>query len=171
MKTFFSSDHHFLHRNIIKLCNRPYVDEHEMTEACVDAWNSKVNKSDTVYYLGDFSLSTSRIAVDEILKRLNGQKFLIKGNHDSKLVYKNSRWVKVSDYHELKIKDIPIVLSHYPFRSWNKQCYGSYMLHGHVHTVGSYMEPGNIMDVGVDLWGAPVTFEEIRSKKWCHKKD
>lgn len=77
---YFTSDQHFGHKNVIKYCQRPYNNVEEMNEDIITRWNSVVTIDDTVYILGDFSLSLE--AVESIPHRLNGNKFLIPGNHD-----------------------------------------------------------------------------------------
>jgi calcineurin-like phosphoesterase family protein len=77
---WFSSDHHFGHKNVITYCNRPFKDEIEMTWKLIEAWNSVVKPDDEVFYLGDFSLA-DKYARD-ITHRLSGKKYLIMGNHD-----------------------------------------------------------------------------------------
>lgn len=77
---WFSSDHHFSHFNVIRYSNRPFTTVEEMNEEMVRRWNARVKPEDTVYYLGDFSLS--RQALTTYLPRLNGEKHLIAGNHD-----------------------------------------------------------------------------------------
>lgn len=79
-KIFFTSDTHFWHANVIRYCDRPYSSVEEMNEALVDNWNSVVRAEDTIYHLGDFSLS--RRAAETILPRLSGRKILVAGNHD-----------------------------------------------------------------------------------------
>ena len=80
-KIFFSPDHHFGHANIIKYCNRPFESVDIMNEEMVKRWNSVVGPNDTVYYLGDFSLSNN--LVEAFTQKLNGEKHLIMGNHDA----------------------------------------------------------------------------------------
>lgn len=77
---FFTSDPHFYHTNVIKYCDRPYLSVEEMNEALVNNWNSAVKSEDTVYCLGDFSMAAR--PVETFTPRLNGNKFLIPGNHD-----------------------------------------------------------------------------------------
>jgi calcineurin-like phosphoesterase family protein len=78
---FFTSDTHFMHKNIIKFCNRPYPDERTMTEHMVRIWNETVAWDDDVFHLGDVALGPWE-KWDGILTRLNGRKFLSIGNHD-----------------------------------------------------------------------------------------
>ena len=172
MTVYFTSDTHFLHENICKYCNRPFSSLKEMEEHLVDSWNSRVNGGDIIYHLGDFSLSYGKKStkdIDKILSRLNGQKFLIIGNHDRKEVYDNARWTKTFYYHEIKACvgekiNRKIVLSHYSFRTWNQMHYGSYMLFGHSHNTLTDIE-GRSMDVGVDACNyAPISLCEVVDK-------
>ena len=43
MKTFFTSDTHFYHSNIIKYCNRPFADAQDMNETLIANWNNVVD--------------------------------------------------------------------------------------------------------------------------------
>jgi calcineurin-like phosphoesterase family protein len=166
---WFTSDTHFNHENIVKYSNRPFTDLGEMTEVLVKNWNEVVEKGDTVYHLGDFALSYGKQSVDvidKLLSRLNGQKHLIKGNHDRKQVLDNSRWASVRDYHEIKvdlggIHKQRIVMSHYAFRVWNQMHRGAWMLHGHSHGNLHHAE-GKIMDVGVDChFYRPISLDTV----------
>ncbi|MHB8321018.1 MAG: metallophosphoesterase [Acidithiobacillus sp.] len=81
MRTFFTSDSHFGHDNIIRHCKRPFQDGAQMDRALMDAWNSVVSPGDVVYHLGDFSLRPAAV-ISDLLKKLHGIKHLIVGNHD-----------------------------------------------------------------------------------------
>ena len=79
---WFSSDHHFYHKNIIEYANRPYASVDEMNEALIDNWNAVVGKNDVVYYLGDFAFANKEKS-SNIFARLNGiDSTCILGNHD-----------------------------------------------------------------------------------------
>lgn len=81
--TFFTSNTHFGHANIIRLCNRPFKDVEEMNEKLVENWNRVVPEDGTVFHLGDFAFGGSALW-NSIIPRLNGQIYLIIGNHDRK---------------------------------------------------------------------------------------
>ena len=106
----------------------------------------------------------------EFFKKLNGQKIIILGNHDTEKVYE--KLLTENIIHGLyKQKSITIegqyiYMSHYPHRSWNCSFHGSWHLYGHVHnTCPDY---GKSTDVGVDKWNFfPVSFEELKE----HFKD
>lgn len=84
--TFFTSDTHFGHANIINLCKRPFRDVNHMNDMLVENWNSVVTDDDTVFHLGDFALGGSDVW-NKVLSRLNGKMYLILGNHYPFLCY------------------------------------------------------------------------------------
>jgi len=157
MTMWFTSDTHFGHTNIIHYCARPFANVEAMNEALIANWNERVRPGDIVYHLGDFCMGTNH---EPILRRLNGQKWLIVGNHDREVVRKCGLWTEVRYYHEIKYQKKMACLMHYPLRTWNGVGRGSYMLFGHVH--GTLDGRGRSMDVGVDSIGfSPISWEEI----------
>jgi len=84
---FFASDHHFQHKNILTFKRndgtplREFVDIDHMNEHIVNCHNSVVRPGDKTYFLGDVVMSKKSPALS-ILARMNGEKILIKGNHD-----------------------------------------------------------------------------------------
>lgn len=89
MNTWITSDTHFGHENIIKYCNRPYPNVGAMNEDLVRRWNNRVAPGDLVYHLGDVGymkgsqkVLTEDNAMNQLIRRLNGKKILILGNHD-----------------------------------------------------------------------------------------
>lgn len=140
---YYIADCHFSHANLIsQMDKRPFSSVEEMDEAMIEIWNSRVRKRDDVIILGDFCWGNAERTM-EILKRLNGRKYLIRGNHDYYLDDKNFdqslfEWVK--DYAELKDNKRKVVLSHYPMVCYNGQYRKdesgqpkTFMLYGHVH--------------------------------------
>lgn len=79
---FLCSDHHLGHKNIIKFENtyRPFNTIEEMHEHLVQEHNKVVKKGDRVIFVGDVAWNSESL---EIVGRMNGQKILVFGNHDS----------------------------------------------------------------------------------------
>lgn len=153
-----TSDCHFFHSNILKFNprTRPYDSVDEMNEKLILDWNSKVAPfTDVVYILGDFCFGSVDKAVS-ILKRLNGRKILIQGNHDEKLVQDKRFRDEFEEIHlrlNLRYNDKFVVMHHFPIAEWERSHRGSYHLYGHLH--GSkqhvqHMEQFRSTDVGVD---------------------
>lgn len=135
-KMFFIADLHFGHKNCLSYDNRPYKTIEEHDSALIKNWNSVVSDSDDVYILGDISWYDAEKTV-EIFNRLKGNKHLIKGNHDGKLL-KNKDvqelFCEITDYKELYFnKQFSVVLSHYPIPCFNNHYYGWVHFYGHVH--------------------------------------
>ena len=132
-KKFYIADMHIGHENSIKFDNRPWFSVEKMNQAMIDNWNSVVSNEDSVYSIGDMFWCPWTKSI-EILDKLNGQKFLIKGNHDrcneSKFVKK---FVKITDYMEIDDEGRKVVLCHYPIPCFKNHFYGWYHLYGHVH--------------------------------------
>jgi len=168
---FFTSDLHFGHRNIIRLCNRPFSSIEEMDNLLIQSWNHKVNRNDTVYILGDLMFRNEK-PPEEYLRQLKGKKHLLVGNHDR-------QWIKACDLSQFfeSVEKLDFVsdgkrqmtLCHYPMMSWPhiQRCY---MVFGHIHnnTDADYWpliaNSDLMLNAGVDINGfAPVTFEEMEA--------
>ena len=162
----FTSDTHFNHTNIIKYCNRPFVDADEMNECLIENWNAVVDKDDVVFHLGDFAFGDPHKAA-EIANRLNGKKYLVIGNHDWKLLANSQEF---NDCFEMATPQLRIIINgtrvwmnHFPFLTFEGAWRGTdaaWNLFGHVHS-GKHQTTGldivrlNVLlptqyDVGVD---------------------
>lgn len=179
MKTFFTSDLHFFHKNIIRFDNRPFTSVEEMNETLIRNWNRKVKDDDLVYILGDISWGND----DEtcaIFKRLKGRKVLIKGNHDRVHGKIKDYFEEITDYKEITLPgNKHIVLCHYPIVFFNRHHYGAYMFYGHVHNSHEWNMTENYkfeleqLDIRCNMFNVgtmvhnyePVTFEEITGVK------
>ncbi|MGM5018626.1 metallophosphoesterase family protein [Tardiphaga sp. 367_B4_N1_1] len=155
---FFTSDTHFGHERIIELAGRPFASTLEMDEAMIREWNGAVGTADTVYHLGDFAFDDH----EPYLRRLNGSKHLIRGNHDHRRRLKTAKglWESVDELAHVTIDGAPLVLCHYAMRVWRGSHSGAIHLYGHSH--GSLPGDTQSCDVGVDVWGRPVTLSTIR---------
>jgi len=139
---FVISDTHFGHENIIRYCKRPFTSVEEMDETMVDNWNSVVRPQDHVYHLGDVTIergsknSQQAQRFVRLIRRLNGHKRLILGNHDHypvqvyleagfEKVRGTGRWLE------------GCLLSHYPV---HPQSLGRARvnIHGHIHEKPDY---------------------------------
>lgn len=141
-----------------------------MNETIIQNWNKKVGRNDNIYLLGDLSFLRPETTLS-CLKRMNGRKFLIRGNNDKKMdaaILDEFDWVK--DLAEIYVQDKEaekgrqmIVLCHYAMRIWNKSHHGAWHLYGHSH--GTLPDDPNSLslDVGVDNHNfAPISYQEIK---------
>jgi calcineurin-like phosphoesterase family protein len=110
-------------------------------------WNECVGIYDTVYFLGDFAMGP-KILIPHVLKRLNGYKILIKGNHDWSDAYMlKSGFDECHNELRVKIDDTELYMRHIPAEDWKG---ADYHLCGHVHN--EWRRKGNCINVGVDVW-------------------
>lgn len=149
--TFFTSDTHFNHANVIKYCARPFASVDEMNRVMIERWNAVVKPEDTVYHLGDFALGKAS-EWPVFLQQLNGiRKILIIGNHD-----RSPRQMIEGGFHEVheKLEWNGWLLQHHPIATNRK------LLCGHIHE--KWTRIGWVINVGVDVWDfTPRTIEEL----------
>lgn len=174
-RIWFTSDTHFHHKRICELAARPWQNADEMAKGLISRWNERIALTDIVFHLGDFSMGSKKRA-EEILAQLNGEKLLIRGNHDHNC-HTLFEWWK--DLYVLKVQDplTPggiqrIVLCHFPILLWDRRHYGAWHLHGHSHGNLEDDPTALRMDVGVDAISgyAPISYEAVRMlmmKKPC----
>ena len=178
-KLFFTSDTHFFHKNIIKYCDRPFENTDEMNKTLVENWNRVVPKDGVVFHLGDVSLTATPKLLNDLLHSLNGEKYLIIGNHEKDALSKEfirEHWKGIYDIAEIFVpdeeityKEQHIVMCHYPMIVWNASHRGSWGLFGHVH--GGLSNKGEIkhsplaMDVGVDCNNySPISYQQVKEQ-------
>lgn len=151
--TFFCSDLHFGHSNIIKYSNRPFANVEKMNEALIHNWNAIVKPEDIVFNLGDFSFQKYP-EFKNTLRRLHGKINLVLGNHDTMIVNNQKDLLNlellnsIQHYLEFKHNGQLIVMLHYGMRVWRDSHKGSIMCYGHSH--GSLPPHGKSVDVGID---------------------
>lgn len=174
VKRYFWSDPHFYHTNSIKYCDRPFENADEMNHALIQNHNELVDDRSESYCLGDFGFARYGLLL-EIVKQLNGKKYLILGNHD-KPIRKNRAAFEhyfefIGDYLEITQQDHTlehgkqkIIMFHYPMVTWNKAHYGSILCCGHSHgSLNHWHEQTTSLDVGVDNNNYyPFSYEQIK---------
>ncbi|HTV34308.1 MAG TPA: metallophosphoesterase [Methylocella sp.] len=163
MATYFTSDHHFGHGGALGLYRRPFASVVEMDAQMIDRWNAVVGPADEVWHLGDFALRPKPSRLAFLLDALNGHKHLVYGNNDDAAVIAHSGWESTEPYRELVIDGQPLVLCHYPFRTWRNMNKGWINLHGHSH--GRLKSLPRQFDVGVEVWNfRPVQIDELMKR-------
>lgn len=141
---YYIADLHFHHDSLNQNMDcRGFENGEAMNEYMIQRWNSKVRPQDEVVILGDFSISANGEEVNKVLRRLQGKKYLVKGNHDRYLDsrrFDSSLFLWIEDYKEMHDNKRKVVLSHYPMLCYNGQYRRNakgesetYMLYGHVH--------------------------------------
>jgi calcineurin-like phosphoesterase family protein len=194
MTTWFTSDTHFYHTNIIAYQpNRQelWSEMEEMNEGIIERWNSVVDPEDWVWHLGDYDMNGKDKAL-ALLSRLNGHIGLVSGNHDKthplfhknplKLNYQRSRYLEagfqfVVEFAQTKIDGQWVNLSHFPYEGdhteadrydeWRLKNTGRWLIHGHTHDPDQHAHDGKQIHVGMDAWDmTPVSEEQIAGLMW-----
>ncbi len=167
---FYIADTHFGHDNIIRNCDRPFADADEMDRIIISNWNARVRDEDTVYVLGDVAYKYDTEELKAILKKLNGRKHLLLGNHDGG--WTAETWAKncfesVNFMIEISDNGRLCTLCHYPMMSWHHEK-KAYMIYGHIHnnTDIEYWQyialKDRMLNAGVEVNNyMPVTLDEL----------
>ena len=145
---FLTSDTHFGHAGVCRFLRedgtklRPWDDPSEMDEEMVRRWNDRVRPTDKVYHLGDVVINRKAL---NILHRLNGDKVLIRGNHDIfKLTDYTEHFRDIRGYHVMN----GMILSHIPVHDASLGRFGV-NIHGHLHASRVMMQPAGKYGVPV----------------------
>lgn len=181
---FVISDTHFQHGNIISFCSRPFKNSDEMDECIIERWNKAVTPQDKVYHLGDVFFGNPQSA-GNLLRRLNGKKRLILGNHDNgKSPILQEHFQKIEVWR--MFPEFGLLLTHVPVhptsceRTESKQVWDNnrqeYVIqekkyhllnvHGHTHNNPTQPTPSagykNVCVEHLDY--TPINIEELRIK-------
>ena len=159
---FLVSDTHFGHTGVCRFTRndgvtklRPWDSTEEMDEAMVKAWNERVKPTDKVYHLGDVVINRKSL---KILNRLNGDKVLIRGNHD---IFRDDEYREY--FRELRAYHVMngLILSHIPVHEASLGRFGC-NIHGHLHA-------NRVMKArGVDAKTGEILYSnEIDTRYWC----
>ncbi len=161
MKTFFIADTHFGEAEILRYENRPFTNVDEMDAAMIERWNAAVRPKDIVYHLGDFGADGREAA---LLAKLNGVKYLVRGNHDpySNAAYREFGFAEVYD-HPILLEGFWL-LSHEPLYVNTNMPYANLFGHVHASSVFRDFSPQHVC-VSVERIGyEPLGFDEIKRR-------
>lgn len=130
---FLVSDTHFGHMGVCRFMRkdgvtklRPWDTAEEMDEEMIRRWNERVRPNDKVYHLGDVVINRRALPT---LARLNGDKVLIRGNHD---IFRDDEYRQY--FRELRAYHVMngMILSHIPIHTESLGRFGT-NIHGHTH--------------------------------------
>ena len=131
---FLVSDTHFGHTGVCRFMQndgvtklRPWDTAEDMDEEMIRRWNDTVRPNDKVYHLGDVVINRRALPT---LARLNGDKVLIRGNHD---IFRDDEYRKY--FRELRAYHVMngMILSHIPIHEASLGRFGT-NIHGHLHS-------------------------------------
>jgi calcineurin-like phosphoesterase family protein len=125
---------------------RPWTDPDEMDEEMIRRWNDRVRPSDKVYHLGDVVINRKALPT---LHRLNGDKVLIRGNHD---IFRDDEYRRY--FRELRAYHVlnGMILSHIPVHESSLGRFGV-NIHGHLHATRVKKARGVDARTGEILYG------------------
>jgi calcineurin-like phosphoesterase family protein len=175
---FLVSDTHFGHLGVCKFTRsdgvtklRPWDSPEEMDEAMIKSWNERVKPTDKIYHLGDVVINRRALPT---LARLNGDKVLIRGNHD---IFRDDEYREY--FRELRSYHVMngMILSHIPLHEASLGRFGT-NIHGHLHANRVKKACGVDVQTGEVLYGdeidvryhnvcvemtdfAPILFEDV----------
>ena len=171
MNRFLISDTHFGHTNTWEKFTltdgsplRPFTSTEEMDETMVDNWNKTVRSNDTVYHLGDVVIAKRNL---ETVKRLNGRKILIRGNHD---IFKDKDYYEAGfeQIHGVRVFVDQFILSHIPL---HPDCVSERFklnVHGHLHgnriMINGEIDPRYLSVCVEQINFTPISFDDVMKK-------
>lgn len=184
---YFTADMHFFDQKMVYspfFAKRMFLNVAQMNRTMINNWKQTVTDDDVIYHLGDLALIPSKKAAYQqlfmILQQLPGRIVLIKGNHDSRALFRylakhNYQFINGDfkfTFHDvgclLKFAHQQFFLTHYPMmlgKGGNR-----INLHGHIHHASC--NTVNNINVGVDspekeylaappLFGAPFSQKQV----------
>lgn len=144
---YFIAGTHFGNENKINSGVRKFLTVDQMDYELIKAWNGRVQKSDTVVIVGDFS-SYSAYKTLSIARRLNGKKYLAKTEKDEFVkdpeVVESKVFALIADTVNLRDPDTErwFYACHFPMLSWPGRTEGTLFVHGHMPVFDDYAGNG-----------------------------
>jgi calcineurin-like phosphoesterase family protein len=177
MATYFFSDPHFGHGNIMKYSDRlDFMTDQDyeafqklgnkarmsdesvsnMNEAIIGNINAVVQPTDHLYCLGDWCFSSRENYLRDARRYRDEIKcqnvHLIWGNHDQFSLRRSVDFASCMDLARVETEAGEYVICHYPMVGWDKSHRGVMHLYGHVH--GLYSDPNKSPVAFPESWAA-----------------
>lgn len=154
---YFIADLHFGHRNICKY-RTEFKTPTEHDEHIIRNWNSVVHKKrDIVWVLGDMCIKNQKYDFKSLITRLNGEIWIITGNHCCLEVYSNLKLKVMNGI----IKKYGFWLSHYPIHP--NELRGIKNIHGHIHGINNLLNDDRYINVNCEFINySPISLDNIR---------
>lgn len=152
----FIADLHFGHQNMAKRRGFDSVEAHD--EHIIQEWNKVVDKRDVTYILGDITMEKK--APYHLLKRLNGIKHVVLGNHDRRQDVPDL-WMNHVESVAGMVQFKGFFLTHCPIHPKEITYRGIYgNIHGHIHD-SEVGEPGYYCVSCERVNYKPITLKEL----------
>ena len=189
-RTFFTSDWHVGHANVLIFDQRPFKDLSHMHRVLINNYNASVGPQDVCYFLGDMGLAKGD-TLAAVIGELQGTKVLVLGNHDKGAsAMRRAGFDVVVNMAALTIAGQLVTMTHCPLRgvwredtsamrgaaggeNWHGESrhhqfslpdFGQYHLHGHTHKGPEARILDRQWDVGVRANAyKPVSLPQIES--------
>jgi calcineurin-like phosphoesterase family protein len=184
-KVFFISDTHAYHKLPDMLRKRGFDAPEENVEWTINRTNEFVSENDILINAGDLFLNaTDELAANYLSRIKCNNIYMLWGNHPNPLhkVYKRElenqghigieiypfrvgKLIFCGNYLQLYINHQPVVVSHFPYYVWDGMKDGAIHVCGHSHGSCEFshasLNDSKIVDVGWEVFGKPISFEEL----------
>lgn len=160
-KTFFTSDTHFSHANIIRLSNRPFSSVEEMNKAMIDNFNEQAGPEDTIFHLGDACMGKIAESLP-LIGQINAKVVLVVGNHDrpSRAMQRKpktdsaARTAKIADAANMYMEYFDSVFL--DGKNWTVDVQGKTFAMSHYPYVGDHFDQDRFEDLRPEDQGRPL---------------
>lgn len=185
-KTWFLSDPHFSHKNILKFDPpRPFIDVEHMDNTIIENYNNTVDDGDIVFWLGDmfFGNADRTRYICNRLKLEGKRNILIRGNHDKE---SNGKFLKLGFMPVKMYYYGGMILTHHPMTPSNinllKYYEPSFIGNtcGHTHSSETNLDPTRWQCVSMEKVDyKPILWSDLRERfrdgdawyDWMQKTD
>jgi len=133
---YFTSDLHIGDKSVARWRGYDDIAEHD---AMILAGLARLQQTDELWILGD--ICKANVASVCVLREAIAceRVHIVVGNHDTASKFVSCGGFVSVDYYaqvgKVAVEGYKFVMSHYPMLDWDRAFHGSYMLHGHIHSI------------------------------------